>query len=178
MQLENLLPLLHRIHGATFATLDAETKTKGLIKKVHGLRVILFRTKGGSGYEAKVKRHLAEVGIDPDGFSVGPLPWGERVGDLPLIHHNESHYLQCIPLNEPEAKYFMPGNIPVHDPSVFGIRRRPINPDLPENKQVHVSCYNVENIKRIALLGEELFDSGTQLPSRKILTPNYERNRK
>lgn len=177
MQLEILLPLLDKIHGATFATLDAETQTKSLTKIVKGLRVILFRTTGGSGYEAKVKRHLAEAGHNPDAFNVGPLPWGERLDDLPLITKDGKFYLQCIPLSEPRAEYFLPGGIPVSDPSVFGVRERQRNPDLPENKQVFVSCYNIENINRIALMGEEVFDTNVSVKSqRAILKLNYNKD--
>lgn len=176
MQLEILLPLLNKIHGATFATLDAETKTNSLTKIVKGLRVILFRTTGGSGYENMVKKRLAEAGLNPDAFKVSPLPWGKRLDDLPLITKDGKFYLQCIPLSEPKAEYFLPGGIPVSDPSVFGIRERQRNPDLPEDKQVFVSCYNIENINRIALMGEEVFDTNVAAKSqRAILKLNYNR---
>lgn len=174
MDVNILQPLLERIHGATFATLDTETTTKNLIKVSQGERVILFRTNGVSGYENMVKKRFEEAGLDPNGFSVGPLPWGERVDDLPLISHNGEHYLQSVRLSEPEAKYFLPGGIPVSDPSTFGIRPRRRNFDLPEDKQVHVSCYNVRNITRIALLGEEVFDTNVAAKSqRAILKLNY-----
>lgn len=167
--------LLEKIHGVTFATIDTETKTKNLLKVTKGERILLFRTKGGSGYEAMVNRRLAEAGL-PANFKVGPLPWGERVNDLPLITHNGKHYLQCISLTKPEAEYFLPGNVPVPDPSIFGVRPRKRFPDLPEDKQVFVSCYDIEHITRLALMGEELEDSAiSDKPKRAILKLNFER---
>lgn len=174
MDVDILQPLLERIHGATFATLDTQTTTKNLLKVSKGERVILFRTQGVSGYENRVKKLLSEAGLGPSRFSVGPLPWGVRVDDLPLISHKGNYYLQCVRLSEPKAEYFLPGGIPVSDLSVYGVRERTRNLDLPEDKQVHVSCYNVENITRIALMGEEVFDTNVAAKSqRAILKLNY-----
>ena len=164
MELETLKVLLNRIHGATFATLDTETwatKEKSIRKVSRGERVIIFRTNGGSGYEGMVKRRLEEAGINPDSFKVGPLPWGERVDDLPLISCNGNYYLQCIQTSPGEAFYFLGmTDQRIDDPSAFGVkRRRAYNQMLSPEREVLVNTYRIDGIQRIAMLGEEVFDT-------------------
>lgn len=163
MELEIIRELLERVHGATFATLDSETMVRNGVRCVtEGERVIIFRTKGGSGYGNMVNRRLQEAGKSPS-FRVGPLPWGERVDDLPLIQNKGKFYLQTIVLAEGKKEYFV-GNTDVRlEPellSAYGIRPRFIgNQGLPREDQVLMNTYNIENLRRIVLMGEEVFDT-------------------
>jgi hypothetical protein len=166
VELPILIPLLDRIKGTTFATIDSVTwanRIKSVRCVRNGSRVILFRTKGCSGYEGMVKRALAEAGKNPDGFSVGPLPWGERVDDLPLIKNKDEYYLQVIELSPGDKRYFIGTTDVQIQPSeleMFGIKDRfNSNQDLPPDDQVRPSCYNIKSLRRIALMGEEIFDT-------------------
>lgn len=159
--LDGLKLLLRTINGATFASLDALTEPRpGVLCETKAAKIILFRTKGGSGYENKVRRHLEEVGKDPSDFKVGPLPWGERVEDLPLIHHNGRYYLQCLFLAPGLTRYYLAVSGREVNPLSFGIKpSRPFNQGLPEDKQVFIFTYNIKNITRLALMGKELLDT-------------------
>lgn len=153
MKFEAFLSLLERIKGCTFATLDTETSPKPGIRKVTtGEQVILFTNKHKSGYEGMVRRRLEQLGKDPNSFSVSDLPWGERVPETPLILHKEKYYLQTVLLH-PGNTVFYCGDYVVN-PEAFGIRERRTNQGLPKGKEVLVSCYRLDHIVRIALLGD------------------------
>lgn len=161
MEVSLLMPTLTRIRGATFATLNATTwPNKSLRCVVEGERVILFSTNGESGYEAMVKRRLAEAGKDPDCFNVGPLPWGERVGNLPLILNKGEYYLQCIVLAPGKRTYYIGTTDVEVDPDLldaFGIKEKfSYGQGLPPEKQVDVRCYSVQNLESVVLMGERL----------------------
>lgn len=154
MELFRLIPLLERINGCTFASLDARTKEGGVIREVTRESVILYRMTKGSGYENKVKRELTRLGLDPNQFKVGDLPWGERVSDLPLIANKGFHYLQTILLKPGESRYYI-GTMEVPRPSYLR-ERYASSQGLPERRQVIVNTYNIENIKTLRLMKEEV----------------------
>jgi hypothetical protein len=142
--------LLSRIHGCTFASLDAVTVAcKGVQRRVSGERVILFTNKKSSGYENMVRRRLQEAGLDPD-WKAGPLPWGERVPNTPMIFHKDVMYLQTIFLGGGDEKYFLGEN--EVDPAAFKIKPNAVR---AEGNRVVVNTYRLESITRIKLLGEE-----------------------
>lgn len=156
MELFPLQNLLDKIQGCTFATLDTETEPSNGIKKVtQGERVILFTNKKSSGYDNMVRRRLEEAGKNPDGFSLGDLPWGERLPNSPLIENKGKYYLQCIRLAEGQSRYFI-GEREVRDPSGLGLRTRRSNQGLAKENEVEVACYRLDHILRIALMGELL----------------------
>jgi hypothetical protein len=179
MELSLILPLLRKIHGTTFATIDSETWSNKTIRCVaRGERAILFRTQGVSGYENSVKRTLEEAGKDPTGFNVGPLPWGERVEDLPLIENRGEHYLQFIQLSPGDRKHFLGSTdtfIPAENLHAFGVRQRYSSKQgLPVDQQIIVKTVKLSGISRIALMGEEIFDqSVADKKGRAILRLNY-----
>jgi hypothetical protein len=179
MELETLKVLVSRIHGCTFATIDTETyPVKGLRKVSRGERVIIFRTNGASGYEGMLKRRLEEAGLNADSFHVGPLPWGTRVEDLPIIENKGNYYLQTIEIAPGEDIYYFGATDQViNDPSAFGVRRRPnTHQDLPSDRQVKISVYRIDNIKRIAIFGEEILDTSVATrKERAILKLNYDK---
>lgn len=160
MDLDIILQLTEKIKGTTFATLDALCETKNVMEEITGERVIIFRTtEGTSGYEAQVRRRLEAAGKNPLLFRAGPLPWGERLGDLPVISHKGKYYLQCVILSPGKSVYFLPSSKKEVNPADFGIRPRfqNLNQGLAPEDQVHVRTYNIDHITRLVILGEEIF---------------------
>lgn len=155
------MSLCSRIKGATFATIDSETFVKKSIRCVRkGERAILFATSGGSGYENMVQKRLAEAGFNPDSFHVGPLPWGQRIDNLPIIQHNGKSYLQFIRLSGGDVKYYIGTTDIEADPVVYGIEDSySLKQGLPLDKQVKIRVYDINNIHRIVMMGEEIFDT-------------------
>lgn len=159
MELHEIKDLLDKIHGCTFASLDANTMEGGIRRVVTNESVILFTNKGGSGYEGMVRRRLAEAGLDPSGFVLSELPWGERVEGTPLIYHKhkDRHYLQTILLKPGRVQAFI--NDTELDPDVL---KKPggRNQGLPDDRRVVVQTYGLDNILALRLMGEERI-SGT-----------------
>jgi hypothetical protein len=170
MERSVLEDLLDRIDGCTFATLDAETyPTPGIRKVMTGKRVILFTNKKVSGYENMVKRRLVEAGRDPSNFVLTDLPWGTRVPNSPLIEHKGKTYLQCIVLSEGDARFFITTTGDEVNEDDLNLRKRNTNQGLAANDEVLVCAYNLENITRIALAGENLV---SEAPKRAVLRLN------
>jgi len=153
MDYQQLRGVLSTFKGATFASLDTVTQPKpGITKTVTGTSVVLFSNVMSSGYESMVRRRLAKAGI-PSDFTVGDLPWGSRIDNLPLIENHGQIYLQTVVLRSGEA-VFTATSGRVVDPEVYGIRERPRSiAALPKGQQIHVSTYRLDHITRIALLG-------------------------
>lgn len=155
MELPALYLLLDRIDGAEYATIDSTTHPRPSIRKITtGTKVILF--KGVLGYEQTVRRRLIEAGRNPDNFSLGDLPWGERVSDTPLIVHRGVYYLQTIVLDPGQSVSYL-GNQQI-DIEDFVPRRR-TNQGLSPEDEVVVATYRLDHIDRIALMGEILVAS-------------------
>lgn len=165
--LENLLS---QIRGCTFANIDTNTPVSpGIHKETRGTRVLLYTNQNGSAYEAMVRRRLQEAGKDPSTFVSGDLPWGTQVPNSPLVEHKGKVYLKVIELAPGKTEYFMFGQ-PVADPSGLDLKeRRSNNQGLAPSAQVKVSSYNIENITRIALMGETLVGDA---PKRSVLRIN------
>lgn len=164
MDLNILIPLVEKINGCTFATIDALTEpAAGVCKQVTGERVIIYRTNGRSGYEAKVKRALLAAGKNPDWFTVGPLPWGTRLGNLPILEHKGRHYLQTILLARGQERHFLKGtNIEVN-PRDFGI------PPRHGVEGVFIQTYLLDNLERITLMGATLPEAATAEKSKRAV---------
>lgn len=169
MDVETLKTLLRQFKGATFASLDATFSPNPGIRCVsRGERVILYRTNGMSGYEAMVKRKLEAAGKNPDLFTVGDLPWGQRVEDLPLIYHHGKHYLQTICLAPGLRRYFSVTGRELSEGAALAGKKRRYAPE-----GVYVNTYDIEHIDALRLLGEELTaDANT----RSVLRVKYDLN--
>lgn len=125
-----------------YAVLDAETSpSQGVTKVTKNESVLLFSGEGG--YEALVRQRLKDFGKDPDAFSIGDLPWGERVADSPLIVNRGKFYLQTITIHQGVSEYFIKGT------------DRKLSASLFEKKAsiVPVKAYAIENIKRLVIEG-------------------------
>jgi hypothetical protein len=147
VELPEVLSRLAKVHGVSVAFLDAETKLRGFRRVVTGERILLFNLPSGqSGYEGLVRQRLLDEGRNPDTFTVGDLPWGERWDTHPaLIQHNGNHYLQTIFLSPGELRAYV-GDREVDpmlvEPPLSGYRQ-----GLPDDKAVRVQTYNIQNIK-------------------------------
>lgn len=164
MDYETIKLLVEEVQGCTFATIDSETWSNKTVRCVaEGERVIIFRTKGGSGYENMVKRRLAEAGKNPDNFRVGPLPWGSRVDDLPLVEHKGEFYLQFIRLDPGKRIYYLGVTGNVIDPEDlyrFGVKSRNApHQGLSPSEQVIFCTYRVDHIKRIVMMGADISET-------------------
>ena len=173
MDVNTLSNLLYKIKGCSFASIDSrcEPYPKVFIE-TEGERVILFTNQNCSGYENKVKRSLEEAGKNPDNFSVGSLPWGERVPNTPLIIHKDKYYLQTILLAEGTKRYFI-GDEEVSVESVprQALPRARPNQGLTAGSEVIVNTYKLESLTRIALMGEVLVASDEEVVIRLAPTP-------
>jgi hypothetical protein len=167
MDLEALKSLLGRITGCTFASIDADFEPRpGFRKVVKNEVVLLYRTKGVSGYENMVRRRLVDVGRDASQFTVGELPWGERVDNLPLIAHDGKTYLQTILVKPGEIQAFIGPDIvqrevdPALFPDIFlrttDILKAARAQGLPAEKAVVVRTYNIESLTEIRLMHEKI----------------------
>ena len=159
MELSQIEHLIARIDGCTFASLDATTKpSPGVRKVVVNEQVILFTNKRSSGYENMVKRRLEQAGLDPDTFTVGPLPWGERIPNTPLINCAGNLYLQCIIRKPGDASYFIGTRQLSPEAAEAFIRKDRGSPNqgLPRDKEVVCRCYALATIDAIRLMGEEV----------------------
>jgi hypothetical protein len=162
--LENLL---QQIKGCTFASIDAETTpTPGYTKFTERLSVILFTNSNFSGYEAMLHRRLLAAGKNPQDFSLGDLPWGTRVPNSPLVENKGKTYLQCIVIS-PGVERIV-NNITQNEVTAkdLGLREHHKQYGLTDASKIVVKCYDIENITRIALMGEEIV---AEKPKRAIL---------
>lgn len=157
MEAVDVINLLSRIQGCTFASLDAQTlPTPGVRKVTTGESVILFTNRKDSGYKRMVERRLIEAGKDPKNFVLGDLAWGSRIPHTPLIEHKGSLYLQTILLRPGKSEYFLSGmNKPV-DPKHLFLKERRTNQGLPPSEEVIVNTYKLSNIIRLTVLGETM----------------------
>lgn len=156
MKQEDFIDLLSRVRGCTFAALDAQTSPSPGVRKVTmNEQVLVFSMRSGSGYEHMVKRRLAEIGRDPNSFSVGDLPWGRRVDNTPVIAHAGKYYVQMIVIRPGLSECFV-GNHRVNC-AAFG-KKNPAGygQGLPDDRRVIVHTYCLDNIVRLTLLGDTL----------------------
>lgn len=129
--LQEIQAMLATIQGCSFAGLDTATipvLTGGkknpmqgkIIKRCIGHNVMLFTNTNSSGYENKVKRHLEASGLDPNGWTMGELPWGKRLPNSPIIDNNGKYYLQAVFLKAGVTQYFATDEIELNNqPHIF-----------------------------------------------------------
>ncbi len=168
MELLKLKELLSRISGCTFAALDADfSPAPGFRKVITGDVVLLYRTKGVSGYENMVKRRLVDIGRDPSNFVLSDLPWGERVDDLPLIENGGQFYLQTILVKPGKTEAFIGTDLtgwkpvdPSAYPNVFKkdreAERAAYSQGLSLDKAVIVRTFKLESLTELRLMHEKI----------------------
>lgn len=159
MELQPIKMLLAKLPECALATMNTTTcPSPGVRKVTKGMQVLLFsKANGDSGYEALVKQRLAEAGKDPSDFSVGDLPWGERVGNSPLIYCRGVYYLQTIVLQPGQSVGYL-GNSEVNLADFERPQRT--NQGLPREDEVIVKAFKLSNIDSIAVMGEAVTSEG------------------
>lgn len=168
MQLEDIQPILERIKGVTFASMDTRTKValKGgkknpmkdrvwKVSKKH--RVMLFTNSNSNGYENMVRRRLEKEGKTMS-FDVAPRPWGQRIPGTPLVEHKGKYYIEVIFLASGSIEYFLDDD-QISEGDIEGM---PITPEdsgrqgLEAENKVIVRTFALESIEAIRLLKEEI----------------------
>jgi hypothetical protein len=134
---------------------------QGRVTKIMtGANCMCYSNLNSNGYENKVKRHLEQVGMDPESFQVGPRAWGTRVTGLPLVEHTKDgekkNYLEVIFLKAGEVQYLLDGR-PVDPKILEGLPEDgPAQAGLPQEKKVHIRTFDLSNITALRLDGKEL----------------------
>lgn len=171
MQVVQILDLLNRIQGCTFAGLDCVTKVtlKGgkknpmqgrVTKRCMGNRVMLFTNKQSNGYENMVRRRLEAEGKNPESFELGPLQWGKRLPNSPIIEHKGKYYLQVIFLGAGKPEYFLDGK-PIEKEDIVGlpeVKEGSGRQGLEDEHKVVVRTYAMDSIQSIRLFKEQRGD--------------------
>lgn len=166
MEYSKAQQLLAQIQGCTFAAMDTETVPvlKGgkknpmqgkLVKRATGHRVMLFTNANSNAYENKVRRHLIKEGKNPDTFTLGALPWGQRIEGTPFIENKGKHYLQCVFIESGSIEYELEGQ-PIAAESIIGLREETGSEKQGLEDSVIVRTFSLESIKALRAFSEEL----------------------
>ena len=151
-----LMAKLSEIHGATFATIIAETDAKllktgnpfGPVRKVSRVNVTL-----GVDYGAAVNRQLTREGEAAD-FVAKPRQWGERVPGTFFVQHKGKFYLEVKVEKSISHAYL--------DAAGNELTDEQIRPFLPARstgrqgveKEILVRDYALDSIRSISFKGE------------------------
>ena len=171
MKYKQLEDLLDQISGCTFAGMDTTTipalkggkknLMQGRITKISkNHRVMLFTNKNMNAYNAMVRRRLIAENKNPDGFVLGPLKWGTRLPESPVIVHNDNHYLQCVFLHSGSVEYQLDGQH-IDKDDIEGLIEAAPSEKQGLDDEVIVRTFNLDNIDSIRLMGETV---DTQYP--------------
>ncbi len=149
-----------KVNGGTFVSIDCVTIPKlsggkanpmqGNVRKFNiGSQVMVFQNKNGSSYEAKVKRHMASEGLDPDNFVLSPRTWGERIPNTPNIHHNkdgqDKYYLEVIFMKSGAVSYKLNGQA-IDKSEVQGLDKKEESQQGGQEKKVIIRTYGWDSI--------------------------------
>lgn len=169
MKANQILGLLNRIQGATFASMDCKTKvtlTGGKKNSMQGRvtkqsdnnMVMLFTNKMCNAYENMVNRRRAREGQEPN-FAVEQLRWGAKVTGFPLITHKGKSYLQVIFLRRGEETYFLDGE-PIAKEDIVGLKTNGLSgrQELDPSNAVIVRSYDLGSIRRLRMYKQEIED--------------------
>lgn len=142
------------VKGCTFIGFDTETTVKltggkknslqgKVTKRTFGLTGMVFSDKESSGYENKVNRELAKLGIT-DTFKAGSSRWGTHILGTPFVEHKDNMYLQVILTgSSKETKYYVEG-IETSIDEIEGLPKQ-----RPSKNNVNCKRYNINNIKKL-----------------------------
>ncbi|MFA7408558.1 MAG: hypothetical protein WCY93_12160 [Anaerolineaceae bacterium] len=173
MNRAQLQEVLDQVKGSTFAGLDTKTevKLKGgkknphqgrVVKVTTGSNVILFANTQCNSYESMVKRRMVAEGKDPEEFQVGKRAWGTRVGNSPIIEHNDKTYLEVIFQHPGKTTYYLDGEETPKD-QIEGLEvTKTADPEKEDKSQggienkVVIRTFSLDSIEHIRLKGQEL----------------------
>lgn len=153
MILAPVVELLKNVQFAELVSLDAMTvPSVGYRKLTTNELVLIFNNLDSSGYERLVKQRLGELGKDPNAFQVSYLPWGERMGNSPVIYHKGEHYLQTIVVKPGKMTAYIgetelqPDEIPSFFYMMDEMKATARRQGLPVNLAVIVRTYKLANL--------------------------------
>jgi hypothetical protein len=101
----------------------------------------------GANYANAVRKATEDESFEP-----GPLPWGERVGESPLITHKGNLYLQIVKPNWGKSEWLVDGRKATDD------EIEEIKTYLPNKaeQEVVVRAFNLNGVQRAAIGGKVL----------------------
>lgn len=167
--------------GVSFVGIDIEKKIKlpggkknvyqdRVTKRTTKINAMLYNECKQSGYESQVKKRLQKQDGTEVDIEFGPLPWGKRVGNTPIIEHNGQYYIQTIVVNNGVNRYAVDGHV-VQDLWQDGVHVL-IDPltqlattELPKSSKpksqhglqddnmVQINTIRIDNIIRLAING-------------------------
>lgn len=168
----NLANILGHIKGASFVGIDTVTNVglkggkknpmQGRVTKVTlGSQCMFFTNSKVNGYEAMVKRRLAQEGKDPESFELKPRKWGNRIPDSPFVQHTkdgeQKFYLEVIFMKPGESYYMLDGQ-QIEKSKIEGLDtaedKEPTGQAGLEN-QVIIRTYSVDSIAAMRAEGYE-----------------------
>lgn len=161
----DLRPIFENVTGASFVTIDTETKPalKGgksnphigrVCKRCYGLNVIVFSNRRTNGYEAIVQRRLAKEGKNPASFTVSERKWGQRIPNLPLVEHLGQQYLEVIALKVGKVEYFLDGK-PIDKSAVIGLEDKSEAEQGGLEDKVVIRDFKAESLRAVRIDGVE-----------------------
>jgi len=124
MKHAQLVTAFSNVSGASFVGIDTLTQVKLLggksnphqgrvTKRMVGASVMVFQNKNINGYDAMVRRRLAQEGKDPASFELGVRAWGVRIPNMPIVQHEKDgqvkYHLEVIFLKPGVVEYLLDG---------------------------------------------------------------------
>lgn len=155
-----LVAMLSGIRGATFATITTETDPRlrktgnphSNVRKVSRVNVCI-----GFQYANSVNNQREREGSDPD-FEAAPRQWGIRIPGTVLVKHEGSGkvYLETKVERSLDYRYILPNGQDIPEDMIAPFLPKRAESERQETaKPILVRDYAIENIKAIALKGEE-----------------------
>jgi len=138
MKHAQLVTAFSNVSGASFVGIDTLTQVKLLggksnphqgrvTKRMVGASVMVFQNKNINGYDAMVRRRLAQEGKDPASFELGVRAWGVRIPNMPIVQHEKDgqvkYYLEVIFLKPGKVEYRLDG-APINEADIVGLTDR------------------------------------------------------
>lgn len=159
-----LLAKLKEVSAATIVTVVFETIPKFKLKDSDGndfpytmgvvSKVTIVNGMLCADYEKAVNRQRGKEGLDKD-FEAKPRAWGVRIGDSPIITHNDRYYLE-MKVQGAVTQYFYNGNEFADDEARELVRWLP--PQRPSRqgveKEVVIRTYDFDTIRDVRIGGE------------------------
>lgn len=136
MKYTQLVAAFAQVSGSSFVGIDTLTEVKLLggkgnphqgrvTKRTIGSQVMVFQNKNINGYEAMIKRRLAQEGKDPASFELGVRTWGTRIPNMPIVQHEKDgqvhYYLEVIFLKPGVVEYRLDG-LAINEADIVGLK--------------------------------------------------------
>jgi hypothetical protein len=166
MNYETLVGAVQAIGGASFLGMDTLTPVKltggkknpmqgRVTKSVIGAQVIVYGNESYNGYISMIKNRLIAEGKEPEDYTPGVRPWGQRIPNMPIVEHTKDdstkYYLEAVYLKPGKSFYFIDGDTPIEASDIEGLEAPKVSETSQgglENKVI-VRTVSAENIVEI-----------------------------